>query len=205
MTEKKRKLLIILGGVFIVVVVAPLVTYQIWQMQARAAISAFSLDNAELTEMPAVPSDAEAISIPKPTEIAEPPSSGRVTIASANITMPIYNGDSASLLYWGAWRSPWNDAVPGEAGNVVLFGHRWLKLPPSKNTMWNLDKVQAGERIEVQWGGETYSYEVTGTEVVAPTDISVLNETDEPTLTLITCTPVFTTKERLIVTARLIE
>ena len=205
MSDKKRKLLIILGGVLIVVVVAPLVTYQIWQIQARDAISALSLDNASLTEAPDVPGDADAVNIPEPKEVVAPPANGTLRIGSANITMPVYDGSSASLLYWGAWRSPWNQAVPGEAGNVVLFGHRYLKLPPSKNTMFNLHRVEAGEVIEVDWAGQTFRYIVEGSQVVQPSDVSVLSETEEPTLTLITCTPVFTTKERLVVTARLLS
>lgn len=96
-------------------------------------------------------------------------------------------------------------ALPGQSGNVVVFGH-------SSGPVWgpgdykfvftHLEKLQSGQKIFLEYKGERYIYEVTGSKVVPPTDVSVLDATDDSTLTLITCTPVGTNKNRLIVTAK---
>lgn len=205
---RKPKLLKIAGALIIIFVISPMVTYGVWQVQARRAIEAFSYDsivlaNDSLGEDESIPDLND--SVPPKQKVVVPSKSGSIRIDSAGVNMPIYDGESASLLYFGAWRSPWNEAVPGEPGNAVVFGHRYLNLPPSKNTMFNLHKVDVGETIDVDWAGETFTYRVTETKVVLPEDLSVLTETDTPTLTLITCTPIFTTINRLVVTAELVE
>ncbi len=65
-----------------------------------------------------------------------------------------------------------------------------------------LDKLVAGDTFTVNYNSKQYVYEVTGSKVVPPTDLSVLNQTDEPTMTLITCTPPGTSWQRLVVTAK---
>ena len=121
-------------------------------------------------------------------------------IEHLGIAMPIVEGDGENALYKGAWRSPWG-SEPGQGGKTVLFGHRWLHLPPNPNTMFRLDELQVGETIEVDWKGKTYTYVVEESLVVEPEDISVLNQTNGQTLTLITCTPKFTTQQRLVIHA----
>jgi sortase A len=123
-----------------------------------------------------------------------------VRIAHVGIEIPVVEGAGESALFRGAWRSPYG-AAPDQGGNTVIFGHRFLKLPPAKDTFFRLDQVAVGDTFEVDWQGKTYTYRVTETKVVAPTDTSVLVQTAEPTVTLITCTPVFTSKERLVIHA----
>jgi len=193
----RRKALIFLGAFLIVFVVSPLTTYGIWQIQAQRAIAALADDNQRIADLEIV-DDEERDFVPEQVK-----STRTLRIPSANITMPISVGSEAKLLLNGAWK-PLGVAAPGEIGNMVIFGHRFLKLPPSKNTMWNLHKVKTDDIIEIDWEGETYQYLVTNTEVIQPQRVSILEPTEEATLTLITCTPVFTTKNRLIVTAELI-
>lgn len=121
-------------------------------------------------------------------------------IEHLGINMPIVEGQGEDALYRGAWRSPWG-STPDKGGNTTFFGHRFLHLPPSANTMFRLDELKVGETIEVDWAGKTYTYLVTESKVVDPSDVSVLNQTTEPTITLVTCTPKFTTKQRLVVHA----
>ncbi len=123
-----------------------------------------------------------------------------VRIESLGINMPIIEGDGEKALYKGAWRSPWN-STPDQGGNTVLFGHRFLNLPPSKNTLFRLNEIEVGDTFEVDWEGKTYTYAVSEIKIVEPSDVSVLGQTDKPTITLITCTPKFTTLQRLVVHA----
>lgn len=96
-------------------------------------------------------------------------------------------------------------ALPGENGNVFISGH-------SSNYWWNkglynqvfalLDKVKQGDRIYLNYNNQPYVYTVEKIEVVKPDNIEVLNPTDHSVITLMTCTPVGTTLNRLIVQAR---
>ena len=64
-----------------------------------------------------------------------------------------------------------------------------------------LDKLQPGDNITIDYGGTRYIYQVKDKEVVKPTDMQALLPTD-PTmhgLLLVTCTPVGTSTNRLIV------
>lgn len=99
-----------------------------------------------------------------------------------------------------------NSATPGQNGNVVIFGHS-SDYPWStghyKNVFALLDKLSTGDNITVAYGSQQFVYTVTGSKVVKPTDISVVNKTDASTLTLITCYPVGTATNRLVITAAL--
>jgi sortase A len=91
---------------------------------------------------------------------------------------------------------------------MVIVGHS-SDFPWSdgkyKNVFALLDKLAVGDKIVVTYGSEKYIYQVTGSKVVKPTDLSVLKKTASPTLTLLTCYPVGSTRSRLIVTAKLLS
>lgn len=99
-------------------------------------------------------------------------------------------------------------ADPGQAGNIVLFGHS--SGPPWSPAKFNfvftlLDKLQAGDTIIYDFDGNRYIYRVFSSTVVSPTTLTPLNPTTQPQLTLITCTPVGTSKNRLVVRAHQIS
>jgi sortase A len=73
-------------------------------------------------------------------------------------------------------------ALPGDAGNVVLTGHR--------DTFFrDLRGVKRGDIVRLRTPFGPRSYTVTETSVVDPADTSVLRPTAKSTLTLITCFP----------------
>lgn len=99
-------------------------------------------------------------------------------------------------------------AVPGEIGNVVIVGHSsndWWEPGNYKFVFALLDKLAVGDKVQINYSSRKYVYEVSSTKIVAPTDLSVLNQTSDPILTLITCTPPGTSWKRLIVSAKQIE
>lgn len=101
-----------------------------------------------------------------------------------------------------------NTAVPGEVGNVAIFGHSsndWWEPGNYKFVFVLLDKLAPGDQITIDYQSKRYVYEVTGSKVVEPTDIGVLNQTPTPTLSIITCTPPGTSLKRLVVTAKQIS
>jgi len=163
----------------------------------KATVSAVpsSVESVLSAVKPAVPAPAPA---PKPKTLA-----ASIVIDKIGVNMPIVEGKDMSVLRKGAWRSPWS-STPDKGGNTVLFGHRYMYLPPHPRTFYSLDKLVVGDTFVVTWGEQKYTYKVVETKVVPPEDISVLHQTEKPTITLITCTPVFTTKNRLIIRAEMI-
>ncbi len=97
-------------------------------------------------------------------------------------------------------------AMPGEDGNFAVAGHRVTYGRP----FYHLDEIRPGDEVHV-WDrdGAKHVYEVTGTEIVSPHDGWVLGAdpqgTGNPTLTLTTCHPRFSQRERLIMFAELVE
>lgn len=129
------------------------------------------------------------------------PKETKVVIDSVNIEGIVRDGEDAFAMEEGPWHFPLSKA-PGKKGNFVLIGHRFAELPPSKNTFFNLDKVRIGDKVLItQSDGVEYVYTVIETKVVEKNDRTVLSEYGDYRLTLITCTPLWTSDQRLVVTA----
>ncbi|MFH1150381.1 MAG: class E sortase [Actinomycetota bacterium] len=87
-------------------------------------------------------------------------------------------------------------ALPGREGNCVIAGHRATHGRP----FYGLDSLAVGDEIVlVGSAGLRVRYAVTGVLITGPDDVSVLAPTPEPTVTLISCHPVFSTRQRLVV------
>ena len=101
-------------------------------------------------------------------------------------------------------------SVPGDLGQAVLFGHSNLPQfysPNSYKTIFTrLPELEVGDRIEVEYDGITYDFQVTSLRIVKPDDFSVLEQYyNYRGMRLITCVPPGTTWERLVVDTKLIE
>jgi len=122
------------------------------------------------------------------------------------VSIDIKGGIDPRILNSGAaWHIP-GTADPVQAAkynkNFTLGAHRYAYRPPSKNTFYNLDKVAVGDIVQVYWDGQEYNYQVDEVKVVEPEDVEILEPGDENKITLFTCTPLFTSKQRLVVTGR---
>lgn len=125
-----------------------------------------------------------------------------LSIDTTNISGKISEGTTSQAMMEGFWHFPIS-AFPGKKGNVVVIGHRFQYLPPAKNTFFNLDKVKVGDSIKITQDDGSYTYIVTTIQIVEPNDVSILQKTDDYRLTLITCTPLWTSEQRLVITAKL--
>jgi sortase A len=96
-------------------------------------------------------------------------------------------------------------ALPGSRGNSVLAGH--ISSPVSKkgDVFRRLPEVRIGDRVDVYVGERRVSYEIAEVRVVPPTAVQVLNQTEDATLTLITCYPNGVYSKRLVVVGKLAE
>jgi sortase A len=94
-------------------------------------------------------------------------------------------------------------AKPGEVGNFVLSGHSsndWFDQGNYKFIFARLDQLAEGDTVYVNYNSTRYTYQITKKEVVKPTDVSALTQaTTKPTITLVTCTPLGTALNRLLV------
>lgn len=104
---------------------------------------------------------------------------------------------------------PGAESVPGQIGNTVLSGHSSNNLFDKgdyKFIFAQLDKLDEGDIFYANYEGVRYTYSVTKKEVVSPTNVgSLVYTTDKPVMTLITCTPLGTSENRLLVTAEQIS
>jgi sortase A len=87
--------------------------------------------------------------------------------------------------------------LPGSGGNVGLAGHRdgFFRV---------LEDIAEGDVLTLHTPSETLTYVVDRLRVVPPSDVSVLEPTTEPVLTLVTCYPFYfvgSAPERFIVRA----
>ncbi|MDH4140053.1 MAG: class E sortase [Coriobacteriia bacterium] len=89
--------------------------------------------------------------------------------------------------------------LPGEHGNVCIAGHRTMYGRPFNR----LDELEPGDEIVLVTETARHVYRVEGTSVVDPRDVSVAAPTDDYRLTLTTCHPERSARERLVVTALL--
>ena len=112
-----------------------------------------------------------------------------------NVVSGVRNAD----LRNGAGHMP-NTALPGQPGNAVISGHRTTWGQP----FHELDALDPGDRIEVETALGTHIYEVRETRVVKPTDVWVADPREGAWLTLTTCHPKFSARQRFVVAAELV-
>lgn len=204
---KKRR-----GGVWawvgaggLIIVGTALIVYPFWP-KLEYALSKKQLVFPYVSKLTANGQVSSAVTLTRlPVVESKPaPSENRLVIPSIGVDMAILEGASEKVLdRGGIWRIP-NTSNPSLGSNTVLSGHRWQYLPPSGRTLYLLDKVQIGEPIIIYWQGQEYDYRVTKREVVNPSRTDIQNASDTPQLTIFTCTPLFSTKQRLVLFSELI-
>ena len=97
-------------------------------------------------------------------------------------------------------------AMPGEDGNVFITGHSsYYPWDPGnyKDVFAPLHNLEVGDVYYIFHKGKKYEYEITERKVVPPSDVSVLDQDHtKKESTLMTCTPIGTAKNRLILKAK---
>jgi sortase A len=124
----------------------------------------------------------------------------KVTIPKINLDAVVVEGTNRRQLLLGPGHMP-DTPAPGEAGNSVITAHR--------DTFFrHIYELNKGDQIEVRRNGKLFTYEVTGKKVVQPEDMSVIKQSSDKRLTLITCYPTYyigPAPERLVVFSKLVE
>jgi sortase A len=201
------------------------VAYQLWGTGIQQARAQDELGNqlAELeqslstapeatapTTVPSTPTtdpDASAPS-PPPTapvspeqllEVVEGDPIGLIEIPRIGVSEYLVAGVRTEDLRKGPGHYP-TTPLPGELGNAAIAGHRTTYGSP----FFDLDQLQPGDEIIVTMLGDSrFVYRVTESVVVTPADYDVVL-TDDPdiaVLTLTTCHPQYSARERLIISS----
>ena len=123
---------------------------------------------------------------------------GRLEIPRLNVSAIVRAGSDSRTLRLAVGHIG-GTSLPGEPGNIGLAAHR--------DTFFRrLGEIRPDDLVRFVTAEGTYVYRVEDTQVVDPHDTWVLNPTDEPALTLVTCYPfryVGSAPRRFIVRAHL--
>lgn len=137
---------------------------------------------------------------PSPLVLAEGDMLGELQVPRLGLNAIVVQGDSSADLRKAVGHLS-NSALPGESGNVALAGHRDTFFRPLRD-------IRVGDEIRFKTRERSFEYVVESIEVVAPTDVFVLQSLTGHELTLLTCFPfhyVGPAPKRLVVRAREVE
>ncbi len=119
---------------------------------------------------------------------------GTIEIPRIGVTKSMYEGITLTTLDHGPGHWP-GTALPGSQGNVVIAGHRVSHDKPFRN----LDKLEPGDEVIMTTDAGRFVYQVTGTDIVYPDALWIVDQTADYTATLFACHPPGSTRQRIVV------
>jgi sortase A len=138
-------------------------------------------------------------SLPPPVIPTQGPNQAlRIVVPAINVDSQVVQGDGWEQLRKGVGQHI-GTADPGRNGNLVLSAHDDI----FGEIFRRLDQLQPGDEVQIYTASQIYTYVVTATRLVAPTDVSVMNASGYPSATLISCYPYLVDKQRIVVFADL--
>jgi sortase A len=166
----------LLGGAL-----ATVVHSRVYQARQGRAFSDLERTVATPAAGPTAPAAGATPAPPLLPPGADPLLLGRIEIPRIGLSAMVREGDDVATLAIAVGRIP-GTARPGEQGNMALAGHR-------DSFFRALRHVRVADLIHLSAPGARYDYRVVSTEVVGPSEMRVLDPTDEAVLTLVTCYP----------------
>jgi len=134
--------------------------------------------------------------IPVPTP--GPEQATRIQIPAIGIDAPVVQGDGWEQLKKGVGQYV-GSVNPGDDGNIVLSAHNDI----FGEIFRELDQLEPGDQITLFTNQRAYNYVIVDNKVVEPTAVEVMDQTEQPTVTLISCYPYLIDDQRIVVTGRL--
>jgi sortase A len=120
----------------------------------------------------------------------------RIQIPAIGVDAPVVQGDGWEQLKKGVAQHV-GTPDPGENGNIVLSAHDDI----FGEIFRNLDRLKPGDAVILSTNQRHYTYVVTGTQIVEPTRVDVMNSTANAAVTLISCYPYLIDNQRIVVSA----
>jgi sortase A len=179
---------------------------------ARASEDAPTLDHQAAittTTLPPTSTTMAVAAAPRTTPI-EPPADphaavpvvkiGEIQIPRIGLVHPIYEGVTLTVIDQGPGHWP-GSAVPGQLGNAVFAGHRVTHTHP----FLRINELVPGDDIVFKMGNGTFTYKVTGHQIVTPKDVHIVDPTPDATLTLFACHPPHQAIQRYVIRAAFVS
>src|SRR3989344_5207911 len=89
-----------------------------------------------------------------------------------------------------------SSALPGQPGNSIIYGHN------KKDILGDLEKVQINDAIHIiMENGNLFSYKVSETKEVKPSQVDILTQTSDERIAIYTCSG-FLDQARFVVIAK---
>lgn len=148
-----------------------------------------------------IPADLRQWARALPAPIVPTPGSlqaRRIIIPAINVDALVVQGDDWEQLKKGVGQHL-GSGDPGQPGNLVLSAHNDI----FGEIFRRLDELQPGDEIQVHTLTQVFTYLVSGTRVVEPTEVSVLAPTPHSSITLISCYPYLVDTQRIVVSGDL--
>lgn len=127
---------------------------------------------------------------------------GDLTIDSIDVDLPLYYGDTLSILRNGVGHSS-GSYFPGEGGTIVCMAHN------TRGYLYNLSDIEIGANIVITTTYGKFTYEVEETKIVPETQVdAVAVSHGEEMLILYTCYPTNTfghATKRFITYSKLVD
>lgn len=116
----------------------------------------------------------------------------RLYIPKIDVNVP-YSDSGELALEDGAWWRQSHNGNPKDGGNFVLSAHRFIMgLTPQQtlrqSPFYSIGQLAVDDELIVDYEGERYTYVIREIYEVAPTAVEIEARTDEPRLTLYSCT-----------------
>lgn len=117
----------------------------------------------------------------------------RIQIEKMGVEVPYYSDNTPATLERGAWWRFPDRGDPTKGGNFILSAHRfYIGTTPqgtrARSPFYKLDTLAEGDKIRIFFDGKWYDYAVTRNYSVKPNATEIEDQSDEPKLTLYTCT-----------------
>ena len=202
------ELLLTLGAVVLL-----FVAYLFWGTAMRASSAQHRLSSELNNEWSTGPAGGHSAALPPRPDLIHPVSGQpfafiRIPAFGAHWRFTIIEGTALAQLNVSPGHVP-GTQLPGQVGNFAVAGHRVT----AGNPFWSLPSLKAGDLVYIDTKVNTYTYRVTGRQMVVPTDTSVLDpvpghpgqRATRRMITLITCDPAWTGTHRVIVTGALVS
>jgi sortase A len=105
----------------------------------------------------------------------------RLEVPSVRLATTVLEGTDDGTLRRGSGHIE-DTPFPGQTGNVGIAGHRDTVFRPLRH-------IHLGDEMKLTTADRVYHYKISKTLIVTPDDVYVLDPTEQPTLTLVTCYP----------------
>lgn len=125
---------------------------------------------------------------------------GRLVIADIDVDALVLNGVRPGDLRRGPGWIDWSD-LPGPTGTCGISGHRTTYGAPFRR----VNELAEGATVDLYSPYRHYRYRVTRTLIVRPDQVEVVASTEQPSLTLTACHPLYSAQYRIAVQADLVE